>query len=222
MLNKEEIKKNKESFIGLLKKIKRPDAQIEGLINKLEKSDFFTAPASTNYHSSYEGGLCKHSLNVYEQLVKLCNIEYPKKKVEETKEDGSVEIKYENTCPYSEETLIIVSLLHDISKMNFYETSLRNVKNEKGEWVQVPFIKTKEAKDRFIYSTHGANSEFMVRTFIPLTIEESCTIINHMGGKESGSNGFDNNLSEIFNRYSLAILLHSADMLATFFTEKLF
>ena len=30
--------------------------------------DFFTAPASTRFHGAYEGGLCEHSLNVYDCL----------------------------------------------------------------------------------------------------------------------------------------------------------
>ena len=46
---------NKEKFIGLLMSTKRQG--MEKLIEWLEKSDFFTAPASTRYHSNYEGGL---------------------------------------------------------------------------------------------------------------------------------------------------------------------
>lgn len=45
---------NKERFIELLRSTKREG--IEKLIDFLEKTDFFTAPASTRFHSSYEGG----------------------------------------------------------------------------------------------------------------------------------------------------------------------
>lgn len=200
MLNKEQILSNKEKFINLLRTIKRPDCLIEELIRKLESSDFFTAPASTQYHCSYEGGLCYHSLNVYEQLKKLIQMEYG---------DNNI----------SEDSIIIVSLLHDLSKMNFYETTMRNVKDEKGTWIQIPYIKVKEAKERFLYSTHGANSEYMVGRFIPLTLEESIAIINHMGYSEV--NVQQSSLSEIYNRYSLAVLLHLADMLATFIDEAI-
>ena len=55
---------NKERFIELLRSTKREG--IEKLIDFLEKTDFFTAPASTRFHSSYEGGLLQHSLNVYD------------------------------------------------------------------------------------------------------------------------------------------------------------
>lgn len=47
---------NKERFIELLRSTKREG--IEKLIDFLEKTDFFTAPASTRFHSSYEGGDC--------------------------------------------------------------------------------------------------------------------------------------------------------------------
>ena len=56
----------KEEFLKILKEIKREG--IEELINFLEKSDFFRAPASTRYHGSKEGGLVEHSLKVYEIL----------------------------------------------------------------------------------------------------------------------------------------------------------
>ena len=35
------------------------DKLLEWLKNK---SDFFTAPASTRFHSAHEGGLCEHSV----------------------------------------------------------------------------------------------------------------------------------------------------------------
>lgn len=60
---------NKERFIELLRSTKREG--IEKLIDFLEKTDFFTAPASTRFHMSCEGGLLQHSLNVYDCLVNL-------------------------------------------------------------------------------------------------------------------------------------------------------
>ena len=50
----------KEKFIELLKSTNR--LGIEDLISFLEKTDFFTAPASTRFHGSFEGGLVEHSL----------------------------------------------------------------------------------------------------------------------------------------------------------------
>ena len=45
----------KEQFLELLKTVNREG--INELIEFLEKSDFFKAPASTRFHGSYEGGL---------------------------------------------------------------------------------------------------------------------------------------------------------------------
>ena len=45
----------------------------EGMDNLIkwirEESDFYTAPASTRFHSCHEGGLLEHSLNVYYCLM---------------------------------------------------------------------------------------------------------------------------------------------------------
>ena len=65
----------KEQFLEILRKVKREG--IEELIQFLEKSDFFIAPASTRFHGNVEGGLVAHSIKVYEilktQSPKLCN-----------------------------------------------------------------------------------------------------------------------------------------------------
>ncbi|WP_173437986.1 hydrolase [Sharpea azabuensis] len=60
---------NKERFLSIYKdKITRSGS--EKLLHFLEeKSDFFTAPASTKFHGSYQGGLVEHSLQVYDCLV---------------------------------------------------------------------------------------------------------------------------------------------------------
>ena len=59
----------REEFITIFNEnIKREGA--DKLLDFLEnKSDFFTAPASTRYHNAFEGGLLRHSLNVYKCLA---------------------------------------------------------------------------------------------------------------------------------------------------------
>lgn len=215
MLNDEEILNNKTRFITLLRKIERPNCDIEGLIAKLERSDFFTAPASTQYHCGFKGGLCQHSLNVYDQLVKLIEIEYPDNLIELGKEQV---IDNSKKAP-DNDSVLITALLHDISKMNFYEVADRNVKDEHGDWTKVPYIKVREVKDRFIYGSHEQNSLYIISTYIPLKIEEEVAVLNHMGGKGYDSTQAD--LTPIYNKYSLALLLHVADMLATFMDENI-
>ena len=216
MLTDEQIELNKSRYLKLIKSISREGALIDKLVAKLEGSDFFTAPASTQYHCAYKGGLCQHSLNVYDQLCKLIRVEYPVKIVKY--KDGDLDReKIEKTNPFTSDNLKIVALLHDISKMNFYEVSQRNVKNEEGKWTQVPFIKVKEATDRFLYGNHEQNSLYIASTFIPLYIEEEVAILHHMGGK--GIDSTQENLTPIYNKYTLALLLHVADMLATYKDE---
>lgn len=206
-----DINKNKEEFISLIRSINR-EFDKEKLINWLEnKSDFFTAPASTKYHCSYEGGLCEHSLNVYYALRNL-NYSYMPELTATSEEVEQGIHKYK----YDEDTLKIVGLLHDISKANYYETYTKNVKDSNGNWQQVQDYKIKE--DRFIYGNDEQNTEFMVSTFIPLTVDEKVALLHKSGGKAFDSN--QENIPIIFNKYQLAALLHCADMLSCYILEN--
>ena len=217
MLSKEQIESNKQTFISLINSIQR-EFDKEKLINWLtNKSDFFTAPASTKYHSNFEGGLCQHSLNVYYSLEALVKTFATDCKIEES-EDGKE--PSEVLVPrYDSDSIIIVGLLHDLSKANFYEKYFRNVKNdETNKWEKVEEYRTIDSHDRFIFGNHEETYEFMVRSFIPLTLEESVAILHHMGGTSFDSSQTD--LSIIYNKYNLAALLHAADLLSTFVLEK--
>ena len=70
----------KEEFLRLLRTVNREG--IEELINFLEKSDFFKAPASTRFHGDHEGGLVEHSLKVYEILKHKVELIEEKNKLE--------------------------------------------------------------------------------------------------------------------------------------------
>ena len=211
MLTKQQIEQNKDEFLRLISEIEIEDADTQGLVEFLDSNDFFTAPASTQYHAAYEGGLCQHSLNVYHNLVKL--YEMNKGKVPE----------------YSKNTLLVVALLHDISKVNFYEKYVVNKKiyNEKGsksdnmgkfDWFAEDAWKTKDAHDRFVFGTHAQNSLMLVGRFIPLDIEESCAIVNHHCNTNDSNVLYDQ--SAILEKYPLATLLHLADMVSTFIDER--
>ena len=204
------LKENaKQTFIDLVNSIQREGFYKEKLLYKLENSDFYTAPASTVFHNSFEGGLLDHTLNVYYQLVNL--------------------VQSNHITTYSDDTLKIVALFHDISKMNFYEVYVRNVKkySDKGrnsdamgkfDWSAEKGYKVKEATDRYLFGTHGQNSERILSYFMPLSEEESAAIIWHHAGMDNGL--ADKDLTPILNRYPLVVLLHVADMLATYITER--
>lgn len=189
----------KEEFI----EIYRENIRREGADKLLEylmspSSDFFTAPASTRYHGAYEGGLVEHSLNVYE-----CLCDYLAR--ERVQELYGIET--------SEETVAIVSLLHDICKMNFYKKSFRNVKDENGVWNKVP---TYEIDDRLPYG-HGEKSVYIVSGFMRLTREEAFAIRYHMGfsGNEEARD-----VGKAFEMFPLAFALSTADMEASYFLEN--
>lgn len=180
----------KEEFLKLLKSINREG--MEKLIEFIEKTDFFKAPASTKYHGNYEGGLLEHSMKVYEIL---------KEKVR----NSSIEIAT------SEESLIIIALLHDICKVNFYKVDYRNAKNEFGEWEKVPYYTI----DDTIPYGHGEKSVMMLTEYIKLTSEEKYCIRWHMGFTEPKE--LYGTLGQAFKKYPLALLVHEADLEATYF-----
>lgn len=199
MLTTEQIENNKKEFLSLVSGIIR-EFDKEKLISWLEKSGFFTAPASIKNHSSFDGGLCYHSLNVYAALENLCN---------------TYALDSEGKPLYDEDSIRIVALFHDISKANSFEKYFRNVKNDiTNKWEQKEEYRTKDSSDRFIYGNHEETSLFMTRSFIPLTVEEEVAILSHMGGMSWDS--AQTNLGEVYDKYSLACLLHVADMLSTF------
>lgn len=189
---------SKEKFIRIFKeKITRTGADklLEYLLS--DKSDFFTCPASTRYHGAYEGGLLAHSLNVYENLV------------EYLARDRCKEIFH---MEYSEESIAVVGLLHDLCKMNFYTVDYRNAKNAQGVWEKVPYYKI---DDRLPYG-HGEKSVFLIQFFMHLRTEEAMAIRWHMGfsGPEDA-----NTVGKALEMYPLAFALHVADMEASYFLE---
>lgn len=165
----------------------------EELLLWLEKSDFFSAPASSKYHGDHEGGLCEHSVNVFNETVRLLKA-YP-------------EIKA------TDETVAIVSLLHDICKIGCYKVEMRNRKNETtGQWEKYPYYAKGED---FNYGGHGSKSVFLVERYIRLTEEEAVAINCHMSCW-----GGDMTVGAAFEQFPLAWVLHAADEAATYFNER--
>lgn len=187
----------KSEFIDLFTaNIKRDGA--EQLLEYLTNSDFFTAPASAGYHLAQTGGLCQHSINVYKRLLHIVKDEYG-----------------DNQTVVSNETIAICGLLHDLCKVNFYVTDYRNVK-ENGEWVKKPYYKVDE---RFPYG-HGEKSVFIISQYMRLTAEEAMAINWHMGGFDARVKGGSYSLSEAMYKYKFVLLMHVADIEATYLDER--
>ena len=170
----------------------------EELLNFLEKSDFFTAPASTRRHSAFEGGLCAHSINVYKRLLSLVQNEYG--------EDWEKVI--------SPESVAIIGLLHDICKVNCYVTDVKNVKVD-GKWEQRPYYKF---EDSLPYG-HGEKSVYMISGFMKLSREEAIAINWHMGAFDARAQSQSYVMADAFYKYPIAFLAHIADYMATYLDE---
>ena len=189
----------KDKFIEIYKsKISREGS--EKLLDYLTSPscDFFEAPASTRYHGSYPGGLLEHSLNVYECLCDY--VSRPR-------------VKELYGMNYSDETLAISALLHDVCKTNFNKLGTRNVK-EDGVWKSVPSY---SIEDKLPYG-HGEKSVYIISGYMRLTRDEAFAIRYHMGfaGASPEERG---NVGNAFEMFPLAFALSVADMEATYYIE---
>lgn len=189
---------DKERFIQIFNdNIKREGAQDLLRFLMSESSDFFIAPASTRYHGAEMGGLCRHSLNVYDCL---CDIMARKR----MKEVYGVQ--------YSDESIAIAALLHDLCKVNFYRVESRNVKKN-GVWESVPYY---TIDDQIPYG-HGEKSVYMISAYMKLTRDEAFAIRYHMGFSGPEDN---NTIGKALEMFPLAFALCMADMEAAYFLES--
>lgn len=188
---------DRQRFINIYRdKIKREGS--EELLRFLcsESSDFFTAPASTRYHGAEVGGLCRHSLNVYDCLCD--QLARPR-------------LRDMYGIHYDDESVAVAALLHDLCKVNFYRTESRNVKKN-GVWTSVPYY---TIDDRLPYG-HGEKSVYIISGFMRLTRDEAFAIRYHMGFSGTEDNGTVGKALEMF---PLAFALSVADMEAAYFME---
>ena len=189
----------REEFIDIFTTHIKREGSEELLDYLLNKSDFFTCPASARFHGSHPGGLCEHSVNVYRCLADYL----ARPRVQEL-----------YGLDYPEESVAIVSLLHDLCKIGCYRSGTRNVKNETtGQWEKV---QTYFYEDKLPYG-HGEKSVYIISGFMRLTREEAMAIRWHMGfsGPED-----DRTVGQALRQYPLAFALATADMEAANFLEN--
>jgi hypothetical protein len=201
------IQENKERFESLIKNdsILSMLAGTTDLLNFLSESDFYTAPASINYHGNYEGGLCEHCLQVHDNIFKVASI-------------------FENS--YTSKTLTLVSLLHDVCKINIYQKEKRNRKkknengfdilNKKGLpiWEEIEVYAIND-----LYPLgHGEKSVILLQQYYQLTKDEIFAIRWHMGGYDDITKSYIGNLTinNACNICPLITILHIADLSSIF------
>lgn len=179
-------------YIRAHKNGKDPDSfsdAVDRIVAWLDETDFFTAPASTRFHESFEGGLLYHTLKVYNQIVDL------KKVAKFSKVDVA--------------SAALVALVHDWCKINLYSPYKKNVKNqETGQWEQV------DAYNRGSYEfPHGQQSLEVARCFFKFNQEEKLAITHHMGHWYCHPSE-ESCLQTSNERYPLVHMIQFADQLA--------
>ena len=198
------IKNNITRFEAELTKVQR--SGMDKLLEYIQGSDFYRAPASTKYHLACPGGLLQHSLNVLDALRGLLS----------WRSDGNWEYraagKVVDTIP--DDSVIMMALLHDICKTHFYGTSTRNVKNETtGRWEKVPFYTVND----MMPLGHGPKSAMIIKQYTTLTTMEMYAIWHHMG--MTGDYENDTAVGKSMEMYPAVLALHTADMMASRFME---
>ena len=193
----------KTKIIELLKATERD--RIDKVIDYLEnKSDYFTAPASTAFHGNYVGGLAEHSLNVYNVAMQV--------------KAAMVGMKPELADRIPDESIAIVALLHDLCKTNVYKIEKKNRKIN-GVWVEMDAYGVDYSKFPL---GHGEKSVIMLLSLgFALTRDEMMAIRWHMAAWELAFQSAEakSNLNAAKEQCPLLAVLQAADGLASSLLE---
>lgn len=196
------------------------DVECKAFLSYMEKSTFYTDPASTVFHGSFKGGLAQHTLCVTGAALRmapsfceewaLCNRQAIKKpKPNETE----LLFEEETAEPFSAFEVFVSAVSHDFCKIGLYESFFRNVKNAKGEWEKVPSFKTKSAIRNL---GHGGESVLRLLKVCPSLIDNR-TVLEavkaHMGAWDA-SDDERKSLGVLMDN-PLVLLLQTADQMAS-------
>lgn len=158
----------------------------------LRTTDFYTAPASTQYHESVAGGLVTHSLKVYNKVVDLM-------KADTFKESVNIA------------EAALVALVHDWCKIDYYTVFYRNVKDDNtGKWTQQPGFKVNQ---KGIPLGHGATSLYLASRVMRLTPEQALAIRWHQS-HWNVCKVEENELQKANESFPMVHLIQFADQLA--------
>lgn len=207
---------NIKRFEELMSRIPRDG--IKELMDYIKQSDFYTAPASTRFHLACPGGLLQHSLNVYDCLT--------------AKKSSPLWGKYLEGI--KEESLILISLMHDLCKANLYTIGYKNQKTYDTDKVRAANhsqVKHDDLGD-FIWETvtkyetndrcplgHGEKSLALCQHYVKLNADEIFAIRWHMGFTEEKSQY--NTIGEAMERWPIVLAIHEADLEASKLLEDI-
>ena len=167
----------------------------------LENKGFFTAPASTKFHLSYEGGLLEHSLNVCKMALEL--------------RDVIIKMNADLQASLPVESVIISSLLHDVCKSDIYKPTIKKQKNKDGEWVDTKTYDVDHGQYPF---GHGEKSVILLlQNGLKLTNDEALAIRWHMHAWDLPFQSYDikGNFNKAKEICPMVQLLIAADGLAS-------
>ncbi len=178
---------SKERFDKLFSLINREGK--DKLLEYLNESEYFTAPCSSQFHGSKEGGLLEHSVNVADLMLDISDtLNYFDKEMIES--------------------IIIVGLFHDIGKSGYYgkpnyvENILKTTKKRSE-------AKPYEVNKDLLKIPHEITGIHILSKLIQLTEEEVFAILHHNGAY--GATWYELKNSE----RPLQMILHFADMWAS-------
>jgi hypothetical protein len=228
----------KDDFLKHYKEMILPNKPgADKLLEHLQKRDFFTAPASTKFHSNYRGGLVEHSVLVYETLKFVMEGFAPTTYIER---------------PEMKVSMAVVGLLHDICKMETYledkeaattpqkeaiaryglkvpqDQMTKAYASKLIEWckggktgAKPEFREFYRVEEVFPYG-HGEKSVFILQQYIKLTEEEALAIRWHMGGFDPGIHfGYPSGMAykQAVKDNKLLAAIIAADHIATYLVE---
>lgn len=155
---------NERKFLTFMEEQGVPGIFLSDILRLIEGTDFFTAPASTQYHGAYPGGLFDHCLAVAQLLV-----DWTKKGL----------IEWERSWSPA-----VVGMLHDFTKVDKYEPFYGN-----DDKVPTGYDYSVHSLS---YGGHGSDSCIKILQEVNLSQEEILCIRYHMGAYERDDwNGFE-------------------------------
>ena len=183
-------------YNALKEKVVTRKAEFQSLMEFVEKeTEYLTTPASIKYHLCRERGLLEHSVNVAENLLKIKNVLAPE---------------------ISDESCVIVALLHDLGKagMPGEPQYLKNEPSQKQKAYGYPASTPYRFNKDLLYLSVPVRSLYLAASRFPLTEEEVQAIVYHDGQY------VEDNRSVAAKEEKLTLLLQYADNWSGFIVEK--
>jgi hypothetical protein len=226
-----DVENNKSKFISYLTGYCSQREGLNRILDMLNRTDFFIAPASKKYHLSEEGGVCAHSLNVFYNMLDFLAIDYRDNNifdiVNKIKDGEAVSDEVKSLLDEASKTvfgekvgfisIVLTSLLHDCHKINFYEKVEKSVykgTDSFGKKIFETEVQYQMREDRLVFGNSGTNSNYIITSYLKLGFEEQLAIENHHGCDINGAQLPAS--SQAWTKSKLALYLHLADMKAAF------